>query len=257
MGLDDLISWLGAGLNALAIAYAEPIHPEGLLHLAAFTVAVTIGYVGLDKVTGEQIISRDQLEQEITKVSARVDKLLTRHAVIETDGLMNFIFDFPNIYVLCHVAGRRVRHRWPWQRPLRAIHRQRHVPLLNYFRHRRDMRLVFRFAIFATLTFVILTASTVWELPKVSNKLVGEILYIAYVCIIGWIVISVPASAKLRRIGPTCDALEKQVDERLERVLQASLRRVPPAAPVPVVIPDVTKVTPPNTEAGAGQDDSP
>src|SRR5437868_5997077 len=122
-----------------------------------------------------------------------------------------------------------------WRRPYRAVCRQRHIPLLGYFRHRVDLKLVAGLAVFSTMTFLVMTAATIWEMPMLANKTVAGSLFVTYVLLLLWILISVAASYRLRKIGTICEGLEKEVDGRLEKVLQARIKKleIPRDPPIP------------------------
>jgi hypothetical protein len=209
--------------TVFAVGFSTPVHLEGLLHLSALTSAVTIGYVGLDRIR-IQLKDEGALERAIASVSTRVEVLLRQLDVVETNGYISFIYDFPPAYVLTHVAGMPVKQGW--KRPYRAICRQRHVPLIGYFRNRVDLKLVAASAVLCTLSFLILTAATIWDLPAITNKAVAGSLFVIYVSLLIWILISVAASYRLRHIGDVCQELEKEVDGRLETVLRARIKKL-------------------------------
>lgn len=88
---------------------------EALLHLATFSFAMTLAYIGLDKV-GED--SRSTLEAEIAKRAAEVRKVLRRDDVLvdeeQVGRLKNFIAqrrDKKAVCMLARLAGHTVERQ--------------------------------------------------------------------------------------------------------------------------------------------------
>jgi hypothetical protein len=226
-----LPDWGRGALMWNAIIEGVSVHADvdGILHLATLTVAVMLGYLGLDRIHGVETA----FEDSINKVRSNVKDLLRQLGVAKTDEAINvsFIYDFPGMYTLCHVAGLKVKHRWPWQRGTRAVLRLWHVPLLGYFRARSDLRVISFMSVTATLGFLLLTAQTIWDLGLANRTAVGT-FFALYVVMLLWIMFTVAASYRLRHIEPICKKLEGEVNARLDEVSRTLINRVqPPSAP--------------------------
>lgn len=115
----------------------DTIHVEPLLHLSALTLAVSVAYLGLDRVH----LEKDAFFEALKKAQIKAEKFVKRYEVGEAQPAEDPFYYLSfwiklKFFVLCHVAERPVD--MGWLRILHVCHRQRYVPLLRYFKARNN-----------------------------------------------------------------------------------------------------------------------
>jgi hypothetical protein len=203
---------------------------DGILHLSALVVIVTIGYVGIDRIHTPEVT----LEAEISIVIERVNILLALYeAHIENGRVNTFIYDIPALYVLCRVAGKKLTYPWYlcWKRFFHAFYRFWSFPLLWYFRKNKDAYIVYAFCFVSTLIFLSLVAARIFDLSGYINNQVIKVIYWVNAVTLVWIMVSVTASHKLRKMGIVCNNLEMKLKARTDTIANVFLdiAAAPPA----------------------------
>jgi len=213
---------------------SQSVHVEALLHLSALSLAVTVAYLGLDRVHME----KDAFIEALKKAQVKARDFVSRYEVGEKaleDGPMFYRFPFwikLKFYTLCHVAEADVQ--MGWFRPLHVCHRQAYVPLLRYFKgrekngknaDRRDRKCVAICGAILALLFLYLTAAGLWELqwfPANFDYLrwsqIDWVLTISFwMCavVLFWIFSTVGLTYLLQNIDSICDRLEKSIEDRM------------------------------------------
>jgi hypothetical protein len=225
-------------------------HMDGLLHLSALAAAVAIAYVGLDRIhwDDERFIThlneaRTAIARSILRFGIRIDQLNPKEAF----ELFPFFVRL-KLFVLCHVGGARAEMGW-WCRLCHTIHVQFQVPLLSYFRTRRDKWIISRLALLAIIIFLYLSAVATWDLdsfpwprcehhfvgpidvcthlPSAPMELVAPYFYWLSTGILLWVCITGAASQRLQRIRMQCDRLDAEVQERVNRMTDLVTRFLP------------------------------
>lgn len=117
---------------------SDILHIDGLLHLSAIVTAVTVGYVGLDRIRPAE----RELENVLEKVKESVVIVLNQYGITATHKRIdNFVFDIVAVYALVYVAEFEVRlpiHK----RILSYIYRSWKLPMMGYFRKKIDIRII-------------------------------------------------------------------------------------------------------------------
>jgi hypothetical protein len=230
------------------------IHAEGLLHLSAFAAAVSIAYVGLDRIHWDDerfFVSLVQAEKDTAAL------LLLKFGIKKEEVSPQEAFDLFRFFVrlklfaLCHVANAQVEMGW-WCRFWHYVHIQRHVPLLPYFRHRWDRTIIGFMAVAALLIFFYLGAVATWQISSFpvpactwhpifnidlcrfvwSTEIENATPFFFWACIaiISWVCLTGAASQRLQQIKYRCKKLETNVMARVELMkdyVNRSLNKIP------------------------------
>lgn len=208
-------------------------HIESILHLSSLSLIITIAYLGLDRVHLEKDAFLDALERAKDKAIQFVRRCDIKPGEKPESSSMFYRFPFwvkLKFYALCQVAGVNwdIDMGGHW-RLLHWCHRQRHVPLLGYFKKRRDRGLVSIFAAILLLIFLYMTAAALWNLqyfpadiwPSLQWVQTRNVLTPAYwIClfVLFWIFATVGITHVLKRIETACDRLQDAVDVHMKAI---------------------------------------
>jgi hypothetical protein len=230
------------------------VHVEGLLHLSGIALAVTIAYVGLDKIRWEENVFFKHLEEVEKDIAAS----LLRFG-IQTDGkFVNAKAScklFPlfclrlKLFALCHVAQARVQMGF-WGRVWHWFHIQRHAPLLPYIRSRWERRIIRLMAVTALSIFLYVSALATWQMTSfpwpgcdvhnflgynlcnyVWSRPVEDVVPYFYgisAAILLWVCVTGAASQRLQNIKARCQLLVDTVTTRVNEMDNFVTKTLPP-----------------------------
>lgn len=198
------------------------LHIEGLLHLAGIVVVTTTAYIGIDRVRHEA----DDFQKLLQQVRERVRAMLLRLDVKHNGKLtLKNIFDRSSVHILCHVAkepielgaGRRIIH---------ALHRQKYVPILGYFRKRTDRIIVGVLAVISLFIFLVLTATA---MLSAKHEYLVHFTWFSFVFLstaMIWIFATVACSYRLRHLDSTCRKFEGEAQAYVDEVFSDAMAAV-------------------------------
>lgn len=207
----------------------ENPHIESILHLSALALIVAIAYLGLDRVHQE----KDNFLEALDRAKAKATAFVLQCDVERTVPAEAMFNRFPflvrlKFYALCQIAGVNGNIEMGfWGRVSHLCHRQRHVPLLGYFRRRQDRTWISIFALLLLVIFLYMTAAALWKLTHFPTDLwwfakwieTKELLtpsYWACMAILLWIFFTVGMTHLLGGIETSCDRLQKAVDDHMK-----------------------------------------
>ncbi len=205
-----------------------------VLHLGTMAVALTAGYLGLDRVRPEEA---DNFRKGLDAARARVEQLLMR-LELKRDGRAELkpMFNVYQVHILCHVARVEVPLGCFW-RAWHVCQRQFYVPMLGYFRHRTDRIVVGTLAVLSTLWLMLLSCGLVWHFPIAEDEIVIKASWVAFTATIIWIFVTAGVSYRLQRIGAVCERLDAEISKRViefkEDVMGTLNHLAPQAADAP------------------------
>jgi hypothetical protein len=229
------------------------LNVEALLHLNVLSLIITIAYLGLDRVHLEKDAFLASLEEAREKALAFVLRFDVSPG--KTPAVKSMFYRFPfwiklKFYVICQVANvhRDITMGRAW-RFTHCCHRQRYVPLLNYFYKRRDRLWVSLFATILLILFLYTTAAALWDLQYFpadfwmrlhwiySESLMTPNYWICIVILL-WIFFTIGMTHILQHVGSICDRLQVDIDTHMKEIaddvarntLNAADNNHPPAA---------------------------
>jgi hypothetical protein len=133
------------------------IHLDGLLHLSGIAAAISIAYVGLDRIHWEE----EEFFANLTKVENKFSEAVHRFGIRMDQVTPKASFKlFPlfclrlKLFALCHVARVKVK-MGVIGRFCHWFHILRHAPLLPYFRARMERTTVRWMAVIAIAVFIV------------------------------------------------------------------------------------------------------
>jgi hypothetical protein len=202
-----------------AVVLAET-NADVLLHLSALVVAITIAYIGLDQIRWEPDVFEARLDAAETQAEGLVARTDVRKNKIPDRSARFYKFPFLiriKFYVLCHVA--RAKIKMGAMRIFHIFYRQRHVPLLGYFRKRADRKCVMILGAIALLLFLYGTADSAFELRWISEEAWAVYSFWISVVILFWVILTALVSHMLLDIQDRCDQLYNCIEEHAKKVV--------------------------------------
>jgi hypothetical protein len=211
--------------------HALPI--ESILHLSSLSLIITIAYLGLDRVH----LEKDAFLASLNGAREKAEGFVRRYDIKpgEKPDHSSMFYRFPfwiklKFYTICQVAGVNwdIDMGGQW-RLLHWCHRQRHVPLLGYFKKRRDRGWISLFAAILLLIFLYMTAASLWSLQYFPADLLPSLHWIEaknlltpayWIClfVLFWIFATVGITHLLKHIEAACTRLQDSVDEHMKAI---------------------------------------
>ena len=207
------------------------LHIDGLLHLTAMAVAISIAYMGVDRISGEP----DRFHTMLLAVTGRVRELVLQLDVKQTKKDTNgddrkttqlkLIYDKHPMHVLCFVAKEPISLGW-YRRLCHTYVREKQIPLLGYFRHRFDRKLVTTFGILSLIAFFAISYISVWDSITinlffirfvVTSEAIAMPIFILSTVGISWILFSASVAYKLFNLDLICQGYEGEVRAAVEK----------------------------------------
>jgi hypothetical protein len=184
----------------------EGLHVHGLLHLAVLAIAVAGGYIGLDKLGHEKFQSAfDSIApgaatelEETKQILMSLDLMQAETAILHPKYGMFYQ------YLICYIT--EIKYEIPLVfRIWYFLRRQKHIPLLGYFRHRWDVPTVFVMLTWCIVSFWFFVALTMdFGLPIKSEII--NVGFFSYIFVIAWIFLMLASIQwKLQKIRETCE----------------------------------------------------
>ena len=193
------------------------VHLEGLLHLASMAVLLTAGYIGVDRVRRDEA---DNFKRTLQDVGRQVREKLRKIDVLVTtptgdEAHLIHALNVDAAHMLCHVAnirvflmqnGQPVPLGW-FHRTRCAIARQKHIPVLAYFRNRFDRKFLTLLGLAVTLLFLVLISAETWQWPIMTNTFVKAVVF--FVCAFTILVVFFTAACAypLLKVNTKCSRL--------------------------------------------------
>jgi hypothetical protein len=166
---------------------------EGLLHLAVLAIAISGGYIGLDKLGHEKFQAAfENIAPGAARELENTKKILKDLDLIEGEvAILHPRHGWFYQYVVCFVTG--IRYELPAAYSFAFFfRRQMHVPLLGYFRRRWDVP--------TASAMLALSMVSCWYLVAASLRCVAPVqhqvllgLFGFYILVIIWIFVLVLA----------------------------------------------------------------
>ncbi|HEX4410566.1 MAG TPA: hypothetical protein VH206_17480 [Xanthobacteraceae bacterium] len=210
---------------------------EGVMHVSAFATAISVAYVGLDRIhwDDEKFVSTlSDTEKAFADILNRFDlkpgikysrKSFTHMPVTPRLAL----------FAVCHVA--HIDVKMGWLRPIHIVHRSFHVPFFRYFRNRTDRKVITALAVFALIAFVYVTSLDTWAMEYfpfpackaphplyffdacdvvISSQYLIPWLFFSSVLISLWVCVTGAASQRMQNVPPSCEKLLKEVTDWID-----------------------------------------
>ena len=204
----------------------EEPHVHGLLHLAVLAVALTGGYLGLDKLGHEKFRSAfDSIAadaaldlKDTPKILKDLDIMKGKIAVLHPPEFGAFWQ-----YMICYITGTAYEITWNKYRAAACkiwyfFRRQRHIPLLGYFRKRWDFFTVIVMLIWTITSFFYLVALTLDFGLKIPSTILCEIFF-SYLIVVIWIfLLLVILQWKLPKMSQTLEGCSRRARDKLREV---------------------------------------
>ena len=207
-----------------------------MLNLAVLTVGFSAAYVGWDKVDLSKARFR-AIEQETSKsvydaikhakdALKRFDYPGTNEFDLRPSGLtiaarFPFLYKL-KIYVLSQIAGIAVQVGW--FRPVFYVCSQFYIPLLFYYRQRRDMTCARILTMVSLFLFLMVTAATVWQIDFIDNHGSAEVIFVLLSAILVWTIVTNILAYRISDIEHMSRSLTESIDLLLNRIVEDLMR---------------------------------
>jgi len=189
-------------------------------------VLLTAAYLGFDK--SEKFQSAfETIAPDVARQLEKAKSALIGLDTVETD---TYVLD-PEYgiywqYMICYITG--INHRIEDWRKCYILYfffrRQKHVPLLNYFRRRWDVPIVGALLFVFLTTFIYLVALTLdFDLPTDSRTL--RCIFFAYVIGIVWVLFSlIILHGPLQNIDKTCEKGYVKIATKMDNAIRRAAK---------------------------------
>jgi hypothetical protein len=193
----------------------------GLLHLVATALLLALGYIGLDRVRQNPQTFWNELQAAQDIALRLLSSKLDITPSSERTKLVPWCDSF-EVHVLVFVAAIKVRIGC-FRRLFYFVCRQAYLPMFGYYRNRHDRRVVGGFAIILAITFLLLCASTLWEISMLAEIQILRGVYIYTVIMMLWILGTVACSYPLNaiRLQEVCEKLADRAAVRVNDLIPA------------------------------------
>lgn len=202
-----------------------PPNIEGLLHLAGFVVLLSVAYLGLDKFEKFKT-AFDMIAPELARQRKRASDVLLALDIKETDivkpdPLLGPFWQ----HMVCFITG--IEHQFTTCYAIYFfIRRQKHIPLLNYFRNRWDTRIVGIAFVISLAGFLFLIATTL-DFSLNMSPCSARLFFFGYIVIILWILFSLSILHwRLQNIDGICEKCYERIQRRMDEIKDAAKKIV-------------------------------
>jgi hypothetical protein len=200
-------------------------HLEGLLHLATFAAAVSAAYVGLDKFGGERYRSAyDKIAPEVAHEETETKRILYELDIMKNDvAVLKTKYGAFWQYLLCYITGTNYEIE-KWRSFLYFFRRQKHIPLLGFFRKRLDTPLVTAMLVWTLVSLFFLIGETLDISPAVRISILRYLFisYIAIICSVFFLTFAI--QWRLQKIKLTCQGCYRIIRNEMREVTDLAER---------------------------------
>jgi hypothetical protein len=190
---------------------------DGMLHLGALAIALTLGYIGLDKHIRGSVA---ELNPVSTEVRDTLENLLKRLDLVSTNlEAEDFLFPRYWTYIACVLAQQPYTAAF-WRRVFYFVRRQKDLPLLGYFRSNVDMYVVPILCIACFVTFVSVADDGLWAAISITDIRIVRFIFILYLLTILWLIVSLVMLLKLvRNVQAVSNRSRDKLNFRADRII--------------------------------------
>jgi hypothetical protein len=228
-----------------------------LLHFGAIVLAVSIAYVGLDRVSDE----RNQFKKALTEAGEKAKAILLQFdcldgkdggdvkkiaELISGIGSSGTVIKFKTLMKISgatDVTGDAIKVVNLKEGPRTIVVTwmdiwnvwRCHTPGLSYFRSDSDRLVVGFIACAGTIAYALTTAGAIWQIEFFQSAVWIQPLFVFYVVCIVWIFATVGCSFKLANLKQHVDHCAAAVQDRLKNVLGDKMKDSLPKSVAPTI----------------------
>jgi hypothetical protein len=225
-----------------------------LLHFGAVALAISIAYVGLDRVSGE----RNAFYRTLRQATSAAKDILIRHDCYEEDGngtktqqiqdmistigysgmilrlqkLMTIAASKTNVRRICNAmskqSGGKIYQVSMWDRFTTYWGK---TPMLGYFRRAWDRVAVSTFAVVGIFLYVLTVGGIIWEIEFFSTSAWVKFCFAFYVILTVWIFGTVGCSFRLAKLRAYIQECDRLINDRITAALRGRVLDRLQAAP--------------------------
>jgi len=176
---------------------ADNVRVDGILHLGALAVVLTLGYIGLDKQITKPLDEKTAFVSN--DIKNLVEELIIKYGLVR--DLEKTLFAPYCSYLIFLIRGEACLAR-RWRKACYFLRRQKDLTLFAYFTSFHVKFISAHFAI-CFLSLIVVAAGGIWPWPPLSDVRLLRVIFGFYIWTVTWLVVSLALCRRLLQTVPT------------------------------------------------------